>query len=160
MPKRTRLFQEFPSDNGSSRHKKPPGGEPGGFSFSPHLTGTWVGLKNGLFYVTGGLIGSALLCWWLSRYLPELPYFGRLVLGGTNSIAAPPIERPSEWPAVGSVGRAVTPLKPGGSAEFADSTGADVRVFSVVSESGYLEVGSPVIVCQTGGGRVVVRSTV
>ena len=137
------------------------GGEPGGFSFAPHLPATWANLKNGVFYVAGGLIGSALLCWWLSQYLPQMPYFGRLILTTTNGGVTSGTTRPSEWPAVGSVGRAVTPLKPGGSAEFADVTGADVKVFSVVCETGYLAAGSPVIVRESsGGGRVVVRSTV
>ncbi len=148
------------------------GAEPDGSRIVPTLPGTMDSLKHGLAFVTGGLICSAFLCWWLSRYLPNLPYFNRLVLtatsGGGSTDAAPSLVTTgglvpapqSTWPPVGSLGRATTPLRPGGSAEFPDSTGTDVRVFSVVSESGFLPAGSPVIVREVGAGRVLVRSTV
>jgi membrane-bound serine protease (ClpP class) len=138
------------------------GTEPGRSPLSPQLPGTWAGLKNGIFYVTGGLVGAAVVSWWISRFLPKIPYFGRIVLADTAGRAATDVvpTPPVGWPVAGAVGRAVTPLKPGGSAEFPDASGADVKVFSVVSESGYLPAGAPVVVRESGGGRVVVRSTV
>ncbi len=137
------------------------GGEPGGFRLLPHLPGNITSLKHGLAFVTVGMICSAFLCAWISRYLPKLPYFSRLVLAdGGAAVEVPEAALPSRWPPVGSVGRAVTSLRPGGSAEFPDASGADVRIFSVVSESGFLADGSPVVVREVGGGRVVVRSTV
>ncbi len=143
------------------------GGEPaGGSHFFPRLPGTMTALKHGLAFVTAGLICSALLSAWLSRFLPRIPYFNRLVLtataggGAATAASGGMVPAPkSTWPPVGSVGRAVTPLKPGGSAEFPNATGTDSLIFSVVSESGFLDVGSPVIVREVGGGRVVVRST-
>jgi membrane-bound serine protease (ClpP class) len=144
------------------------GGEPGGSRVFPKLPGTLSALKQGLAFVTGGLICSALLSAWLSRYLPKIPYFSRLVLtatvGGSSSAGAVTglgvVPAPkSTWPPVGSVGRAVTPLKPGGSAEFPDVTGTDSLIFSVVSESGFLPIGAPIVVREVGGGRLVVRST-
>ena len=54
------------------------------------------------------------------------------------------------WPTVGALGRAVTPLRPGGSAEFPNSTGSDVKIFSVISESGFLEERAdtaPIAIC-------------
>jgi len=137
------------------------GSDPGSTPFAPKLPGTWAGLRNGVFYVCGGLVGAAILSWWLSQYLPKMPYFSRLVLNTTNATAnAATSPVTMAWPIPGAVGRAITPLRPGGSAEFPDPTGADVSVFSVVSESGFLPAGSPVIVRESGGGRVVVRSTV
>lgn len=140
--------------------------EPGGSHVVPTLPGTWTALQHGLGFVIGGLICSAMLSWWLSQYLPKLPYFNRLVLTATTggpavAAAGGMVPAPeSMWPPVGTMGRAVTPLKPGGSAEFPDPTGVDVRIFSVVSESGFLDTGAPVVVRSVGGGRVVVRSTV
>ena len=137
------------------------GGEPGGFRLIPHLPGNITSLKHGLAFVTAGMICSAFLCAWLSQYLPKLPYFSKLVLGANaGGVAIPEVSTAVLWPSVGSVGRAVTPLRPGGSAEFPDASGADVRIFSVVSESGFLSEGSPIVVREVGGGRVVVRSTV
>ena len=137
------------------------GGDPGGYRIVPHLQGNVASLKHGLGFVTSGLIGAVVLCSWISRYLPKMPYFSRLVLssvtGGqpvVNELTTP------AWPAIGAVGRAVTPLGPGGSAEFPVASGAEFRIYSVVSESGYLAAGSPVIVREVGGGRLVVQSTV
>jgi membrane-bound serine protease (ClpP class) len=140
------------------------GGEPGGSPLSPHLPETWNGLRNGVLYVGGGLVLTMLLCWWLSRYLPDLPYFGRLVLttttGAGGAVAATTVAKEIHWPTIGAVGRAVTPLKPGGSAEFSDPRSDQTQVLSVVSETGYLPIGAPVVVREVGGGRLIVRSTI
>jgi membrane-bound ClpP family serine protease len=61
------------------------------------------------------------------------------------------------WPLVGSVGKALTELKPGGSAEFTDDTINDTRVVSVVSDSGYLPPGSDIVVTESRGSFIVVR---
>lgn len=61
------------------------------------------------------------------------------------------------WPPLGAAGRAVTDLRPGGSAEFAD--GAQTRVVSVVADSGFVPRGSTVVVRQVEGAHVVVRQT-
>jgi membrane-bound serine protease (ClpP class) len=137
--------------------------EPGVSPLSPHLPGTWASLRNGVLFVSGGLVCSVLLCAWLSRYLPNLPYIGRLVLtatSGQNSIGGVAGSNEIRWPAVGAVGRAVTPLKPGGSAEFPDADRPLTQVLNVISESGYLPAGSPVVVKEVGGGRLIVRSTI
>jgi len=139
------------------------GQEPGTSPLSPHLPGTWASLRNGVLFVSGGLVCSILLCWWLSQYLPNLPYFGRLVLTATSGQSGgtiPTVSHDIRWPPIGAVGRAVTPLKPGGSAEFTDADGPQTQVLSVVSESGYLPAGSPVVVREVGGGRLIVRSTI
>ena len=142
------------------------GGDPGGSPIFPTVPATWTALRHGLGFVIGGLVCSALLSWWLSRYLPKLPYFSRLVL--TTTTGGPAVSTDGGMVPCAGIGLAanrfgwpaVTPLKPGGSAEFPDATGADVRIFSVVSESGFLDAGAPVTVRSVGGGRVVVRSTV
>ena len=137
------------------------GGDPGGSRLVPHLAGNVASLRRGLGFVTGGLLGAAIASWWIGRSLPHLPYFRRLVLSGQSSgPAMNPMIRPETWPFVGAVGRTVTPLRPGGSAEFPDAVGTGHQMLSVISESGYLPEGSPVVVIEVGGGRAVVRSTV
>jgi membrane-bound serine protease (ClpP class) len=146
------------------------GGEPGGTHVVPHLEGTVDAIKRGLAFVTLGLVCSALLCVWISRYLPKIPYFGRLVLnttsggsgagvGAVTTTTAAGGASITPWPPVGAMGRTTTPLRPGGSAEFPDPTGTVPLIYSVVSESGYMPAGTPVLVREVGGGRVVVRST-
>ena len=48
-------------------------------------------------------------------------------------------------PAVGSRGKAVTELKPGGSAEFLDAAGGS-HIVAVVSDAGFVDRGTPLIV--------------
>lgn len=147
------------------------GGE-GGPGILPTLPQTWASLEHGLFYVVGALIGSIALGAWLSRYLPSLPLLNRLILTATSggstatAIAKPPpgiepltvAEPAPAWPLLGMVGRAVTPLRPGGSAEFYDEIRADNRVVIVSSESGYIPAGASVIVREVSSNRVKVRA--
>jgi membrane-bound serine protease (ClpP class) len=134
---------------------KEPGGVPG---FMPEMQQTWRDLERGLAVVATGLGCSLFLWFWMNRYLPRIPYFNRLILtnvsGGGN---APSVAAHPPWPAVGSVGMAVTELKPGGTAEFLDSGLADRRTASVVSESGFIPQGSKVIVREVANNHIVVR---
>ncbi|MGA2230149.1 MAG: hypothetical protein ABSH22_04410 [Tepidisphaeraceae bacterium] len=136
---------------------KEPSGAPG---FLPSMNSTWIALEHGLAVVAAGLGCSLFLWFWMNRYLPKVPYFKRIILtnvsgGGMNP--APQIVAGGVWPPVGSVGKAVSELKPGGSAEFFDQTIADRRVASVVSESGFVPPGSKVIVREVAGNRIVVQ---
>ena len=54
-----------------------------------------------------------------------------------------------------AIGRAVTDLKPGGSAEFPFAD--DRRVTQVVSDSGFVNAGTKLAVREVHGNRVVVR---
>src|SRR5688572_18368171 len=101
---------------------------------TPGLPGTWqlpqiwTGVQNGLLAVVTAFAVSGLLALWLRRYLPKLPYLNRLVLqptpagaavgGAAGAVAIPGGTSEDVWPFVGTVGRAVSDLKPGGSAEF------------------------------------------
>ncbi len=85
----------------------------------PSAPAAWLGIQNGLFVIVSGLVLSLLLCWWLSRYLPRLPYFRRLILdtsvGGsatamTGSLTN--IDPMQLSPAVGAHGIALTDLRP------------------------------------------------
>jgi membrane-bound serine protease (ClpP class) len=135
---------------------KEPSGVPG---FLPEMQQTWIDLEHGLEVVAGGLVSSLFLWFWMNRYLPQIPYFRRLVLtnvsgGGTSPTVA---DHPA-WPAIGSVGMAVTELKPGGTGEFFDPGLSDRRTTSVVSESGFIPQGSKIVVREVANNHIVVRS--
>jgi membrane-bound serine protease (ClpP class) len=137
---------------------KEPGGMPG---FLPTMHSTWVAVERGLIVVVAAMACSMFLWFWMNRYLPQIPYFKKIILtdvsgGGSTPLA--PSTPSAAWPTVGSVGLAVSELKPGGSAEFFDSAIADRRVTSVVSESGFVTPGSKVVVREVAGNRVVVQA--
>ena len=135
---------------------------------APGLPGIWKlpavqqGLRTGLTAVVSGLLASIVLAAWLRRYLPKLPYFSRLILtataGGPPLSPVPaPLHDPNDvWPFAGTVGVATTPLVPGGNAEFPYAD--DRRVAAVVSDGGYVEAGTKVVVREARGNRVVVRA--
>src|SRR4051794_9049912 len=133
--------------------------------FLPKLQGTQDALKHGVTIVVGGMFCSLLLWFWLQRYLPKLPYFNRLILttpdGGVASIdtTIPGSVQVIAWPALGSRGRAMTDLRPGGSAAFHDDTIGDAPITDVTSASGFVAAGAEVVVRAVEGKRVVVRAT-
>lgn len=131
-----------------------PSGMPG---WLPTLSGTWDALRNGLFAVAIAMAVSLVSWVWLSRYLPKLPYFSRLILtttaGGTAAIVNDPTVA-TDGPVVGDHGKAISDLRPGGQVRLE----RDGRIISVVSENGYLNIGTAVIVRELSGNRVLVRS--
>lgn len=137
------------------------GQEPGGLpGVLPKLSGTWDAIQRGLVIVAGGLVSSLLLSLWLQRFLPSIPYFNRLVLtttsGGDQNAKASAISE-LLWPEVGALGRAVTDLRPGGSASFMDRALGDTRLTSVVSDTGFVPANTDLVVREARRGYVVVR---
>jgi membrane-bound serine protease (ClpP class) len=141
------------------------GPEPGRFPLAPpRLPVTWQMFQEALLTVVAGLAGSLLLFWWLRRYLPRLPYANRLILttvvGGSDAAmvgSLTNIDPMSTGPAVGAVGKALTDLRPGGSARFVDSAGGE-HVVSVVSDSGFIAEQTPIVVREVAGSHIVVRA--
>jgi membrane-bound serine protease (ClpP class) len=135
------------------------GSEPGGPGVLPSMSGTVAAIQRGLVIVTGGLISSLILWAWLSRYLPKIPYFNRMMLmpAGGDPTMMGALGADIVWPLVGQTGRTVTDLKPGGSAEFRDETVNDNRPVSVVTEVGFVRAGTEVVVIESRGSRIVVR---
>jgi membrane-bound serine protease (ClpP class) len=141
------------------------GKEPAGPGFVPQLEGTWTSFRTGLAMVTTALLCSIFLSMWLRRYLPRLPYLNRLILntttGNLEDRSVTSIDRGVEYrPVVGAVGETLSELKPGGSASFYDPITGDVRVFSVISDVGYVPRGTKIAVRNTGDNRIVVRPVV
>jgi membrane-bound serine protease (ClpP class) len=127
----------------------------------------WAGVQNGLLAVVVSFAVSGVLAFWIRKYLPKLPYLNRLVLQGTvpatagasaNAAATVNANVTYEtWPFVGTIGRAVSELKPGGSAEFPYAD--DRRTTAVISDSGYVSPGTKLVVREVQGNRVIVRPT-
>ncbi|MDP9175317.1 MAG: hypothetical protein M3O30_15855 [Planctomycetota bacterium] len=147
--------------------------EPGGLpNILPNGHAVWLATRQGVLVVAAAM-GTSLLLWtWMNRFLPQMPYFNRLILTATsgNSPAASLGAGPAtlsqtgaiphgvnSWPPIGAVGRTMTELRPGGSAEFFDSSLSDSRITSVISESGFLSPGVEVVVRQVSGPTIIVR---
>jgi membrane-bound serine protease (ClpP class) len=127
----------------------------------PAFTGVELsGVRNALGAVVGGLMGGVLLCIAFGRFLPSLPYFNRLVLtttAGSQVAIAPGV--PNDvvaFPKLNATGTALTDLRPGGTARFADELGQQQTV-DVVSDRGFVSAGQPLVVAEVHGNRVVVR---
>ena len=135
--------------------------EPGGWSVLPRLQGTRDALVQGFVIATIAMVSAAGLWLWLARYLHNIPYMNRLILStsvGTYAESADLKEAADlAWPAVGAMGRAITPLRPGGVARFFDPVINDERNVDVVSDLGLVTTGSSVVVRAKEGKRIVVR---
>ena len=123
--------------------------------------------EKGLIVVAASMVSSVLLWLWLGNYLPKVPLLNRLILTATSGnapfTAASNAARPSSadrWPPPGAVGKALSELRPGGRAEFFDPATADKRIAFVVSETGYVEAGSEIVVHEVSGPSVLVRKRV
>jgi membrane-bound serine protease (ClpP class) len=117
----------------------------------------WQGMLRGMLTAVLSLGVSLMLWLWLGRYLPKLPYANRLILKERPPTPAEEA-RAAPWPLVGATGAAVTDLRPGGSARFAVTDAPDdTSVADVVSDRGFVPVGTMLDVIEVTGNRVVVR---
>ena len=123
----------------------------------------YVGSWRLIFWGIGGAGASVLLWFWLQAYLPKLPYFNKLILTTTSGDVAPSAGSESvpaaPWPSLGSRGRAMTDLRPGGTAAFHDPALNDARTADVISDTGFVRAGTEVVVREVQGNRIVVRAT-
>jgi len=90
----------------------------------------------------------------LVRLLPRLPFGRRLVLEtgmqtDLGYVSAPESDR--QW--LGRTGTALSPLRPAGIA------GIDGARVDVVSDGGFIEAGTPILVTRVDGNRIVVRAS-
>jgi len=112
-----------------------------------------VPLLNMFIAIVGSFVVFALLV----RYLPRTSIYRRFALMDSNppgpSLAGAPRQFATALAlAPGMQGTAVTVLRPSGKARFAD------RLIDVVTEGEFIAPQTPVIVIQTDGMRVVVKS--
>ncbi|HZL36069.1 MAG TPA: ATP-dependent Clp protease proteolytic subunit [Tepidisphaeraceae bacterium] len=127
----------------------------------PHSPETWHNLQRGLGIMVGAMAASVVGAMLLRPFLPRLPMFRKLILTDTSSGTVPsPAGAPQKagedvWPFVGTVGVAVSDLRPGGIVQF--PYGSDARNAPVVSLSGFITAGSKVLVQEAKGNRIAVR---
>jgi membrane-bound ClpP family serine protease len=146
--------------------------EPGGLGAMSSYAMFWSALERGLLVVSGAFGVSVFLWIWLNRYLPSLPILRRLILtevsGGRGAVVSSATLGPeaagfgaaglgANWPMPGSVGRAVSELKPGGSAAFFDPGTSSERQVAVISDAGFVAPGTSVVVREVAGNRVVIH---
>lgn len=113
----------------------------------------------GMTSLLGGLFTAGVAFYFIAKHLESLPLLNRLVLN--NAPLADESEGPSlleamgegEQPiaAVGSVGVAVTPLRPAGKIEIGD------RVLDAVADIGFIQAGAKVRVVSASEFRVAVE---
>lgn len=128
-----------------------------GLDKAPESTEDWIeivskGLRYGLMSV-----GSVLLAFFISRFLPKIPYANRLMLvppedkidPDGDSSPLPGVD--SAFALLGQVGTTTSMLRPAGMAKFGD------RYVDVVSEGDFIEAGTPIQVVEVEGTRVVVK---
>jgi membrane-bound serine protease (ClpP class) len=132
----------------------------GGPSILPNHT-NWPLMEKGIVVVAAAMASSLFLWFWLNRFLPRMPLLNRLILTASsgNRLAATDIS-PSvsdHWPPPGAVGKAISELRPGGSAEFFDPSISDKRIAFVVSETGFEPAGTEIVVREVVGPSIVVR---
>lgn len=111
-----------------------------------------------LLMVGAGLIGGIVSIFVIRRFLPDTPYFNRMLLKPPQAAEKEALSQRESlvnWAHLaGKRGTTVTPLVPAGKAQFGD------ELVDVVSTGDLVPKGSPVVVEEVIGSRVVVRRVI
>jgi membrane-bound serine protease (ClpP class) len=127
--------------------------EPGGpmpFHW-PRFEYTLTGLRNGLIAMSVSMVASLALAVVLSRFLPRIPVFGRVVAPNPMPADIAVGDPYGDLARIGDVGVAEGVLRPAGKARFGQV------LVDVVTEGEYIEPGAQIEVIERHGNRVVVR---
>ncbi len=127
--------------------------EPGMPRFSwPSLEGTWDAMEKGMIVMASSVIIAVTGIALLARYLPSMPFGGRLVLANPEDAASLAISDPNPKVAlVGDIGIVTGDLRPGGQARFGQA------IVDVQSQGEYVDAGKRVQVIAHEGPKVIVR---
>jgi membrane-bound serine protease (ClpP class) len=103
-------------------------------------------------FVVAALFATVAI-FFIAKHLPRIPFFGRLALQAPDADSAMSAvgEPKKQHPLVGSVGVAVSTLRPSGRARINDDE------FDVISEGAYIEPGHRIRVISVKGNVIVVR---
>jgi membrane-bound serine protease (ClpP class) len=105
-----------------------------------------------IIQLTGALVLSFIFIAILAKYLPKTSFFSRLILAEEETVERGFVSYPPEKELIGTIGTALTTLRPAGSAEF------DGKKVDVVADWEYIEKGSKVKVIRVEGVKVVVST--
>jgi len=120
--------------------------------YVPTLPGTIKFLQQGLYTVVAAMCTSLIGMVMLSRYLPKMPLFRRIVPANPMPSDVLIGDEYRGSARIGDLGRSEGPLRPGGKATF------DGMLVDVVTQGEYLDAGTPIEVIERRGNRVVVRA--
>jgi membrane-bound serine protease (ClpP class) len=108
-------------------------------------------LQRPVINVAIALVGSAVLIALLSQLLPRTFLFRRLVSQTTSGTLTAEVQAQEQDALMGAGGIALSPLHPGGKAQFGDD------VFDVITQGLHLTKGSPVRVIGRSGRELIVE---
>lgn len=114
-------------------------------------------LTTGILTVLVSACASGGVIYLLARHLPSTPLIGRLVLkettdDGDTSTMLEAMSRDSGTFAIGTLGRAITPLRPAGRVMFGE------QIVDAVAEYGFIDAGSAVRIVAADGFRTAVEA--
>ncbi|ODA36755.1 hypothetical protein A6X21_15560 [Planctopirus hydrillae] len=123
--------------------------------------GASINIAHGLGTISAAMVGVMIFGFFVSKYLPNLPWMEAMILappGGAAAIEATgrPRLRHDELQAIsadlmGAHGVATTVLRPSGKARVGQ------QILDVVSDGGFVQPGTPIEVISVDGVRIVVR---
>ena len=109
-------------------------------------------LVHNLIRVFGSLVTATLLFMVIVRFLPKTPFLKKLVLATQQSHAGGYVVVSAEQQGlVGKGGQSMSMLRPSGSAEIGGET------YPVIADGEFIEPGTPIVVVEVNGNRIVVR---
>jgi membrane-bound ClpP family serine protease len=122
----------------------------------PETSQDWMNLGSTVSLLAMSLAAAIVSAFVLAWFLPNIPYFNRLVLKPPADLEEeghPDLSATSYVPAslLGAIGVAVTTLRPAGKAQFGE------EFLDVVAEGDYVNPGSRVQVIEIEGNRIVVK---
>lgn len=129
----------------------------GGGGLFPGSTQGQGELTTGILTVLISACASGGVMYLLAKHLPSTPLLGRLVLkdeqaDGASATMLEAMSRDSGTFAIGTLGRAITPLRPAGRVMFGEA------IVDAVAEYGFIEAGSPVRIVAADGFRTAVEA--
>jgi membrane-bound serine protease (ClpP class) len=121
----------------------------------PETTQDWAHLGSTVMLLAMSLVAAIVGAFTLTWFLPNIPYFNRLVLKPPTEDEDGQLDLSASGhvPAslLGAIGVAVTTLRPAGKAQFGD------EFLDVIAEGDYVNPGSRVQVIELEGNRIVVK---
>jgi membrane-bound ClpP family serine protease len=116
------------------------------------LPSTIRGLQIGVITMASSMVASLIGMVVLSRYLPRMPMFRRIVPANPTPSEVAVADPYHGLARVGDVGQTAGPLHPAGKAHFGS------ELVDVITQGELLDAGQQVEVIECRGNRVVVRA--